>query len=203
MGIYDEFGYFWLFEFFLGYKILGFIVINKFNKFDLNEVRCVREDFIDKCEICGLLFDVYLKFRKILFKVWKIRFCYRGMLGRGVFVGFFFCSSLWSVGEELQVVCLKNLNFNWDVMLDFDQIYVLIYYYGFIVFFYFKEIYMLFLVLWFFINGVFLFKVGQLNGESIDVEGFNLFVGGINDGECWIDLFDDDDRREIIKRGDF
>lgn len=202
MGIYDEPGYFWLPESPSGYKTLGFIVTNKPNKPDLNEVRCVREDLTDKCETCGLLLDAYSKFRKIPFKVWKTRPCHRGMLGRGVPVGSFFCSSLWSAGEELQVACLKNLNPNWDAMPDLDQIHALIHHYGPTVFFHPKEIYMPSSVSWFFINGALLFKAGQSNGEPIDAEGSNLPVGGTNDGECWIDLPDDDDRREIIKRGD-
>lgn len=200
IGTNHQPGYFWLPVPPAGYKALGFVVTNKPDKPELDEVRCVREDLTDKCETRGLLLDTYSKSRKIPFKVWKTRPCDRGMLGRGVSVGAFFCSSLWNAGEEMQIACLKNLDPNWHGMPDLDQIHALIQHYGPSVFFHPKEVYLPSSVSWFFTNGALLFKAGQSVGEPIDAKGSNLPAGGSNDLGFWIDL-PGDDRRDIVMRG--
>lgn len=203
MGIHDQPGYFWLPKPPLGYKALGFVVTNQPGKPDLDEVRCVREDLIDDCETCGLLLDMVSKFRKIPFKVFETRPCDRGMLGKGVSVGTFFCSSLWTTISEMPVVCLKNKDSKWKYgMPNLDQIHMLIHHYGPTILFHPREVYFPSSVSWFFKNGALLFKAGQQrNGEAINADGSNLPGGGTNDGEFWIDFPEDDDLRKIFKHG--
>ncbi|KAH1195413.1 hypothetical protein GmHk_19G055943 [Glycine max] len=95
--------YFWLPEPPEGYKALGYLVTNKHDKPLLDEMCCV----------------------------WSLRTCDRGMLGKGVSIGTFFCSNGWTMGEELlPVACLKNLNLVLPAMPDSQQIHALIKHYG-------------------------------------------------------------------------
>ncbi|KAL9228259.1 hypothetical protein vseg_003860 [Gypsophila vaccaria] len=200
MGVYDPPGYVWLPESPSGYKAVGFVVANKPGKPDLGDVRCVREDLVEKGESCGLLAETYSKFRNVPFKVWKTRPSRRGALERGVAVGTFFCASKWNEGDEMSISCLKNAGTGWRAMPNVDQIHALIQHYGPTVFFHPKEVYFPSSVSWFFKNGALLCKAGQPNGEPVDPEGSNLPRGGGNDGEFWLD-FPNDDRREVIKHG--
>ncbi|KAL9239068.1 hypothetical protein vseg_013422 [Gypsophila vaccaria] len=200
MGTYDPPGYFWLPEPPPRYKALGFVVTNVPVKLDWADIKCVREDLVDKCESCGLLLETYSKFHKIQFEVWKTRPCHRGMLGRGVSTGTFFCASLWNAVEDMPISCLKNSDPDWRAMPNLDQIHSLVRHYGPTLFFHPKELYLPSSVSWFFDNGVRLCKVGQPNGEAVDPGGSNLPTGGSNDGEFWLD-FPTDDRREVIKHG--
>ncbi|KAL2900293.1 Vacuolar protein sorting-associated protein 62 [Bienertia sinuspersici] len=200
MGIHDQSGYFWLPKSPSGYKALGFAVTTHPGRPDLSEVRCVREDLVDDCENCGLLLETLSNFQKIPFKVYKIRPCSRGMLGRGVSVGTFVCTSLRSAGEETPFLCLRNKDPNWHAMPNLNQIHALIHHYGPTIFFHPKEVYFPSSVSWFFRNGALLHKAGQSTCEPIDNEGSNLPSGGTNDREYWLD-FPADDQREVLKRG--
>ncbi|KNA18135.1 hypothetical protein SOVF_073080 [Spinacia oleracea] len=200
MGTSDQSGHFWVPKPPSGYKALGFVVKTQPGKPNLSEVRCVREDLVDDCETCGELLNILSKFRNIPFKVFKTRPRDRGMLGRGVSVGTFYCTSLWTEGEEIPNVCLKNKDPNWLAMPNLNQIHALIHHYGPTVFFHPNEVYFPSSVSWFFENGVLLYKAGQSTGEPVDAEGSNLPSGGTNDGEYWLDL-PTDDRKEILKRG--
>ncbi|XP_021769464.1 uncharacterized protein LOC110733684 [Chenopodium quinoa] len=203
LGIRDQPGHFWLPIPPYGYRVLGFVVSTLLGKPDLDEVRCVREDLVDDSETCGLMLDIFSKFRKISLKVFETRPCNRGMLGKGVSVGTFFCSStLRTAGEEMPVVCLKNKNTKWQHgMPNIDQIHTLIHHYGPTIFFHPKEVYFPSSVSWFFVNGALLFKAGQSTGEPISADGSNLPCGGTNDGKFWIDI-PYDDRRKVLKHGD-
>lgn len=200
MGIYDQPGYFWLPKPPSGYKALGFVVSTQPGKPDLAEVRCVREDLVDECETYVLLLEILSKFQNIPFKVFKTRPRYRGMLGRGVSVGTFFCTSQLTAGEEMPIACLKNKDTNWQAMPNLNQIHALIRHYGPTIFFHPNEVYFPSSVTWFFKNGALLCKAGQSTCVPIDAEGSNLPSGGTNDGEYWLD-FPADDRREVLKRG--
>lgn len=202
MGIFDPRGYFWLPEAPPGYKPLGFLVTNKPRKPDLYEVRCVREDLTDKCEIFSLLLETESKFQKIPFRVEKIRPCDRGMHGKGVSVGTFTCSSSSTTGRNMPIACLKNLDPKLHAMPTLVQIHALIQHYGPTIFFHPNELYLPCSVSWFFKNGALLFKAGQSNGEPIDAEGSNLPSGGTKNDEVWIDLPNGVHQREIVKRGD-
>ncbi|GMH30911.1 hypothetical protein Nepgr_032754 [Nepenthes gracilis] len=86
-----------------GDKALGSVVTNKSKKPELEEARCVRENLTDECETCGLLGEASSEFLKLRQGVWNTRPCRQAMLGRGVSVGTFFCSSVPSVREELHI----------------------------------------------------------------------------------------------------
>ncbi|XP_052211484.1 hypothetical protein At1g04090 [Diospyros lotus] len=196
----DGCGFFWLPQPPEGYKAMGFVISNKPDKPELAEVRCVRSDLTDNCEIHRLILSVNIKFSKLPFRVWNIRPSHRGMHGKGVSVGTFFSSSCWSPGQELDVACLKNLNPSLHAMPNLDQIHALIRHYGPTLFFHPDEAYLPSSVSWFFKSGALLYTRGQPIGEAIDAGGANLPGGGANDGTYWIDL-PKDDRRRVIKHG--
>ncbi|KAG8641841.1 uncharacterized protein LOC110627328 isoform X1 [Manihot esculenta] len=197
---YDGCGFFWLPQPPRGYKPLGFLVTEKPEKPDADEVRCVREDLTDECQAYRPILTSYTKLSTFPFQVWSTRPCHRGMLGRGVSVGTFFCSNHWSCGEELSIACLRNTNPELHSMPNLEQIHALINHYGPRVFFHPDEIYLPSSVSWFFKNGALLYKAGNLTGEPIDISGSNLPVGGTNDRAFWIDL-PNDDRRDTVKLG--
>ncbi|KAF7833605.1 uncharacterized protein G2W53_015938 [Senna tora] len=193
-------GYFWLPQPPEGYKALGCLVTDKPEQPELDEMQCVREDLTDKCEPYRVILDASSKFPEFPFRVWSVRPCHRGMRGTGVSVGTFFCSSYWSVEEELPIACLKNLNPGLPSMPNLQQIHALIKHYGPTVFFHPGEVYLPSSVDWFFSNGALLYKKGISTAEVIDVNGSNLPGGGTNDREFWIDL-PSDDRRDFVKHG--
>ncbi|KAG4403944.1 hypothetical protein GLYMA_01G229132v4 [Glycine max] len=102
--------YFWVPQPPEGYSALGFLVANMPDKPNLDEMICVRADLTDKCEPYRLMLDAASVIPEFPFQVWSLRPRDRGMLGKGVSVGTFFCTSCWNNGDELSVVCLKNLN---------------------------------------------------------------------------------------------
>lgn len=199
----DSAAYFWLPQPPEGYKALGYLVTNNREKPNLDEISCVRVDLTDKCEPYRTLLDAGNIIPEFPFWAWSLRPCDRGMLGKGVSVGTFYCSGCcWNNGEELPVVCLKNLNPTLSAMPWIDQIHALIEHYGPTCFFHPEEIYLPSSVDWFFNNGALLYRKGVSEGETIDEGGSNLPGGGTNDGEFWIDLPNDKSRREFIKHGD-
>ncbi|XP_022874570.1 uncharacterized protein LOC111393319 isoform X5 [Olea europaea var. sylvestris] len=197
---FDTCGCFWLPQPPEGYKSLGFVVTNRPEKPQLGEIRCVRADLTDKCEAYRLIVNTHSKFLKVPFKVWSIRPLHRGMHGRGVSVGSFFCSGHWIPGEELDIACLKNLDNSLHAMPNLDQIRALIRHYGPIVFFHPDETYLPSSVSWFFNNGALLYRKGDSISMAIDSEGSNLPRGGTNDGEYWINL-PTDGRKKRVKCG--
>lgn len=194
-------GYFWLPEPPEGYKAVGYLVTDKPEKPKLDEMCCVRADLTDKCEPYHVKFAVASKIPELSFQLSSSRPCDRGMLGKGVCVGTFLCSSGLSIGEENPIACLKNLNAVLQSMPNLQQIHGLINHYGPTVFFHPEEIYLPSSVDWFFSNGALLCRKGTCTGEGIDATGSNLPSGGSNDGQFWIEL-PSDDRRDFIKRGD-
>ncbi|KAJ9547912.1 hypothetical protein OSB04_020455 [Centaurea solstitialis] len=193
-------GYFWLPLAPEGYKAVGFIVTNKPAKPGLEEIRCVRDDLTESCEPFGLLYNTHSKIAESTFLVWKTRPCHRGMLEKGVSVGTFFCSCLWSPGDDLNIACLKNLDVKKQSMPNLDQVHALIKHYGPTFYFHPDEIYLPSSVPWFFENGALLYRKGEPEGERIDPSGSNLPTGGRNDGEYWIDL-PKDGTEKTLKRG--
>ncbi|KAE9606500.1 putative vacuolar protein sorting-associated protein [Lupinus albus] len=193
--------YCWLPQPPVGYKALGYLVTNDPNKPELVEMSCVRADLTDKCEPYQLILDVGSVISEFPIRVWNLRPLDRGMLGKGVSVGTFFCSTYWNKREELPVWCLKNFNTALPAMPSLDQINALIEHYGPTVLFHPKEVYLPSSVNWFFTNGAQLYRKGVSTAEAIDATGSNLPGGGTNDGEFWIDL-PSDDRRDFVKHGD-
>lgn len=197
---YGGVGYFWLPQPPEGYIPVGFLVTDTPSKPKLDEVRCVRADLTDKCESYRLLLHASSKFANIPFQVWSTRPHHRGMMGKGVPVGTFFCSSFWCGGEDLSIGCLKNLDRSLSAMPNLDQIHALINHYGPTVFFHPEEIYLPSSISWFFNNGALLYKAGVTNPEAIDANGSNLPGGGTNDRQFWIDL-PGDGRKDRVKQG--
>lgn len=194
-------GYFWLPNPPLGYKAMGVVVTDKPEEPKLEEVRCVRVDLTESCEIGDLILTTDSKFSKYPFQVWNTRPCKRGMLASGVSVGTFYCSTYLDSEEELEISCLKNLDSTLHAMPNLNQIDALIKHYGPTVFFHPDEVYLPSSVQWFFKNGALLYQDGNEKGESIDYRGSNLPSGGKNDGAFWIDLPKKDDARDHLKNG--
>ncbi|KAL5702472.1 hypothetical protein ACHQM5_027686 [Ranunculus cassubicifolius] len=194
-GTQNDCCYFWLPIPPTGYKAVGFLVTNNPDPPAHDEVRCVREDLTESCE----KYDVILK---APFRVWNTRPCCRGMLGKGISVGTFFCntSDVNSV-DDLNIACLKNVDPTLQAMPNLDQIHALIKHYGPTVSFHPTEKYLPSSVPWFFKNGALLYRNGDSIGEPIDGNGSNLPEGGCNDGEYWIGLADDD-QSKYVKNGD-
>lgn len=195
----EECGYFWLPIPPEGYRSLGFVVTKGPTKPSLDSVRCVRSDLTDACETHDLVVDMEPMFPDFPCQFWEVRPCHRGMLGKGVPVGTFFCTTD-CVAEELCTFCLKNLDSSLQAMPNLEQVHSLIKHYGPTVFFHPKEIYLPSSVSWFFKNGATLYKKGIKMGEDILSSGSNLPKGGENDGKYWIDL-PDDFRNSSVKLG--
>lgn len=194
--------FFWLPVPPLGYKATGILVSDKPDTPTLDEVRCVRADLTETCEVYDLLLNVDSKISKLPFMVWKTRPCKRGMFCRGVSIGTFFCSSFMpSPDEVLNIACLKNFDSTLHAMPNLNQIHALIEHYGPTVFFHPDEVYLPSSVPWFFKNGALLCQDGQEEGRRIDSWGSNLPRNGENDGEFWIDLPHNDDKRNSLKYG--
>lgn len=178
-----------------GYKALGYVVTRGLKKPSLEAVRCVRHDLTDACE----------NYRSVInmensCQVWNTRPCHRGMAGRGIPVGAFFCETGAVNSEESSIPCLKNLDPKLRAMPNLDQIHALIKHYGPTVFFHPQETYLPSSVSWFFENGATLHQKGIKMGDTILAGGSNLPAGGTNDHEYWIDL-PDDDRNGYVKVG--
>lgn len=185
----------------IGYKSLGFVVTNDPREPDLEEVRCIRADFTEDCEVCDLMLDTVSTLSNYPIKIWNTRSCARGMLGTGVSVGTFFCSTYLDSEDDMKIVCLKNLDSSLHAMPNLDQIHALIKHYGPRVFFHPNEAYLPSSVGWFFKNGALLYSKEKAKGVAIDSRGSNLPRGGVNDGDFWLDLPDDDEGRDYIKKG--
>ncbi|KAL7109910.1 hypothetical protein ACP275_06G204700 [Erythranthe tilingii] len=200
-------GYIWLPDPPIGYKSTGFIVSNEPNEPDLEEVRCVRSDLMESCEVDEIIFDRNSLFSKSRFYVWNTRPCERGMLCKGVPIGTFFCSRDKSDEDNnLSIGCLKNIYSSYAAMPNVDQIHALVQHYGPTIYFHPDEAYFPSSVSWFFKNGALLYKEedgdnNNNNGLVIDSNGSNLPCGGKNDGEFWLDLPKEDEKRDYVKRG--
>lgn len=188
-------GYFWLPCPPEGYKAVGYVVTRDSNKPSLEEIRCVRADLTDTCEAHGLIVETESSYMP--FNVWNTRPTHRGIWGRGVPAGSFFCGSS---KDDMNISCLKNLDSSLHALPNLEQVYAVINHYGPRVFFHSKESYLPSSVSWFFKNGATLYKKGDKVGEVIDSKGSNLPNGGGNDGEYWIDL-PDDDKNDLVKHG--
>lgn len=194
-------GYIWLPNPPEGYKAMGFVVTDKPQQPNVDDVRCVREDLTEPCETCDLMLSKDSLFPIEKLQVWSTRPCDRGMFFRGVPVGTFFCSTNSDSDEKLGIACLKNINSSLHAMPNLNQVHALIKNYGPTVYFHPDEDYLPSSVEWFFKSGALLYREGSEKGEAIDYKGSNLPGGGFNDGAFWIDLPIDDDAKNQIKRG--
>lgn len=187
---HDGSGFFWLPCPPEGYRAMGFVLTKDSTKPSIDEVICVRADLTDRCEIHEPILSIESSGLDIPFAVWKMRPSDRGIWGRGVSVGTFFCSTNDNFDGEIDISCLKNLDPSLISMPNLDQIHALIRHYGPTVFFHPLENYLPSSVSWFFRKGATLYKKGDRDGQAIDADGSNLPSGGDNDGEYWIDFPD-------------
>ncbi|XP_051119981.1 hypothetical protein At1g04090 [Andrographis paniculata] len=183
-----------------GYKAAGFVVTAEPDEPDVGEVRCVREDLTESCEVGAAIFDSKAIFSKDKFYVWSTRPCERGFLCDGVPVGTFYCSR--GENSDLSIACLKNLDASLSAMPTLDQVDALIEHYGPTLYFHPDEVYLPSSVSWFFESGVLLYEDGNEIGIPVDLKGSNLPRGGINDKRFWLDLPKGDDKRDLVKCGD-
>ncbi|KAH6801651.1 vacuolar sorting-associated protein [Perilla frutescens var. frutescens] len=195
----DGCGYIWIPNPPEGYEPMGFVVTLEPDEPDIEEVRCVRADLTESCEVSEVVFDNNLL--RDQFYVWNTRPCKRGMLCKGVPVGTFFCSREKSWDDKLSISCLKNLDSSLRAMPTLDQIHALIKHYGPTLYFHPDEVYLPSSVSWFFEKGALLYKQGKDKGLAIDSKGSVLPGGGENDKEFWLDLPDADDIGDYVKRG--
>ncbi|KAI4350075.1 hypothetical protein L6164_010598 [Bauhinia variegata] len=199
---HDGCAYFWLPNPPVGYKAMGIVVTSNPTEPQVEEIRCVRADLTETCETFDLILTANSKFSKNSFQFWSTRPCKRGMFGRGVSVGTFFCGTYFDSGQVVDnMACLKNLDSTLHAMPNLNQIHALIQHYGPTVFFHPDEIYLPSSVQWFFKNGALLFEEDREKGKAIDYWGSNLPCGGENDSAFWIDLPSDDDARNNLKKG--
>ncbi|CAN8295706.1 unnamed protein product [Cochlearia groenlandica] len=201
----NESGYFWLPQPPEGYRSLGFIVTKSSTKPPkLNEVRCVRADLTGRCETHKVIVTAVSESLGVPLFIWKTRPSDRGMWGKGVSTGTFFCRTRLVPAREdhgIDIACLKNLDSGLHAMPNVDQIQALIQHYGPTLIFHPGETYLPSSVSWFFKNGAVLCENGNPNHQLIDDNCSNLPQGGSNDKRFWIDLPCDDQQREFIKRG--
>ncbi|XP_076894382.1 hypothetical protein At1g04090-like [Bidens hawaiensis] len=179
-----------------GYRALGFAVTIDEIEPDVEEVRCVRDDLTENCEVDDVILEITRSFR-----VWSTKACKTGMFCKGVTVGTFFCSTDRNSGDEYDICCLRNLNPELESMPNLEQIDALIGHYGPTVYFHPDEVYLPSSVPWFFNNGTLLFKRGKSNGIQVDSHGSNLPQGGKNDGKYWLDLPEDTNEETFVKNG--
>ncbi|CAA0821225.1 Plant protein of unknown function (DUF946 [Striga hermonthica] len=205
IGNSDECGYIWQPNPPPGYKPMGFVVTIGPDEPDPDEIRCVRADLTESCQINELIFDTNSVSLSGQFHVWTIRPCERGMLCRGVPVGTFFCSENKFYEDDnviTTVACLKNLDPMLSGMPNLEQIHALIEHYGPRLYFHPDETYLPSSVSWFFENGARLFERGkEEKGLPIDSKGSVLPSGGVNDGEFWLDLPESDKERDCVSKG--
>ncbi|XP_011077064.1 uncharacterized protein LOC105161158 isoform X2 [Sesamum indicum] len=197
----NEYGYIWLPNPPEGYKPTGFVVTTEPEEPDLEEVRCVREDLTESCEVNEVIFERNSVFPKGRIYVGNTRPCRRGMLCRGVPVGTFYCSQDEDSENDMSIACLKNLDSSLLAMPNLDQVHALIKHYGPTVYLHPDEAFLPSSVSWFFENGALLYKDGRDKGLAIDSKGSNLPGGGRNDGQFWLDLPVDNNRSDHVKSG--
>ncbi|CAA7015366.1 unnamed protein product [Microthlaspi erraticum] len=200
-------GYFWSPQPPEGYRSIGFVVTKSPTKPELNEVRCVRADLTDNCETHRVIVTAVSESLSVPLFIWRTRPSERGMWGKGVCAGTFFCRTrLVAARDDLNIgiACLKNLDSSLRAMPNVDQIEALVQHYGPTLIFHPGETYLPSSVSWFFKNGAVLCEKGNPICEAIDEKGSNLPQGGSNDKQFWIDLpcgDDDHQQRDFVKRG--
>ncbi|KAK3149515.1 hypothetical protein QOZ80_3AG0218440 [Eleusine coracana subsp. coracana] len=192
-----------------GYRALGCLVTTEPHKPSLHEVACVRADLTDDCEPHGSLLHLPLPRQQQqsspsscppAFTVRGVRPVHacRGIRGKGVGAGTFFCAADGSAPRDQGLACISNVGLDLSAMPTLEQAHAVIQHYGPTLFFHPKELYLPSSVAWYFKSGARLYKRGgDPAGEEIDAEGSNLPGGGCNDGEYWIDIPGGDRGRQM------
>lgn len=205
----DGNGYIWLPVPPSGYRATGYVVTTSPDKPSLDKVRCVRSDLTDECETEKLIWGDKDKHGS----VYSSRPRNRGVQAQGVPVGAFtVLQSTTANGDggssttasSSGISCLKNNNFlKFSSMPNQAQVQELVRAYAPRIYFHSKEKFFPSSVNWYFENGALLYTKGQeSNPVPIEANGSNLPQGGSNDGNFWIDLPVDENKKEQVKNGD-
>ncbi|KAG9150489.1 hypothetical protein Leryth_010870 [Lithospermum erythrorhizon] len=199
---FDSPGYVWLPIPPEGYKALGHIVTNTNEKPSLDKIRCVRSDFTEVCETETWIWGPGdTEDTESEMNVYSLRPTNRGIQAQGVSIGSFFFKE--ALSQISSFSCLKNNNFNLSSMPNQSQVEALVQTYSPFIYFHPEEPYAPSSVNWYFSNGVMLYKQGdESNPLLIEPNGSNLPQGGSNDGTYWIDLPENEEERERVKKGD-
>ncbi|XP_051137332.1 hypothetical protein At1g04090-like [Andrographis paniculata] len=179
-----------------GFKPVGYIVTASPDKPSLDSIRCVRDDFTDEPEI-----ESWIWGPGDGANVYSLRPKTRGENAEGVSVGAFYVTS--NSSSDISISCLKNKNSKNSTMLpNLSQIEAMFRTYSPQMYLHPDETFLPSSVNWFFTNGALLYKKGkEFNRSGIDPNGANLPQGGDNDGLYWIDLPQDKDVQDNLKKG--
>ncbi|KAH6785557.1 hypothetical protein C2S51_038012 [Perilla frutescens var. frutescens] len=197
----DGVGYIWLPTPPDGYKAIGHVATSSPSKPALDKIRCVRVDFTDSNDNEAWIWGAGKNEDSNAINIYTTsRPRNRGIGAMGVPAGTFVAQNN---GDDLGLVCLKNVNGKVNAMPNSDQVKALIQTYSPRVYFHPDEQYFPSSVTWFFQNGALLYTKGQESKPvAIDPTGSNLPQGGGNDGAYWIDLPIDNGAKERVKKGD-
>ncbi|RWR77691.1 Vacuolar protein sorting-associated protein 62 [Cinnamomum micranthum f. kanehirae] len=202
----DGYGYIWLPIAPQGYVAVGHTITNSPVKPSPDEMRCVRSDLTEPCELDNWIWGTgdltNSSSNSSGFNIYGSRPINRGTQAMGgVCVGSFIVQK-GGIAAPPFIACLKNKDSNLSAMPSLDQIKALMEAYAPWVYFHPDEPYLPSSVSWFFTNGALLYKQSDANPISIDPIGSNLPQGGSDDGAFWLDLPVDGANRDRVKRGD-
>ncbi|KAL3537270.1 hypothetical protein ACH5RR_000636 [Cinchona calisaya] len=178
-----------------GYKAIGHVVTSSPQKPELEKIRCVHENFTDVSDIDGWIWG-----GSSGINIYSSRPKDRGLQYLGVSTGTFI--ALQNNSPATSLAGLKNVQGNFHVMPNLNQIEALVQEYSPVIYFHPDEEFFPSSVNWFFQNGALLYTKGQeSNPVGITPTGSNLPQGGSNDGAYWIDLPSDDSEKDRVKKG--
>ncbi|CAA6667297.1 unnamed protein product [Spirodela intermedia] len=174
------------------YSAVGLVVTSSPEKPSPEEIRCVRSELTERCEVDGELWSDGKGFN-----LSRQRPTERGSRATGVAVGTFTAAA-----AAPPLLCLKNSSSLTSTMPNKAQIEALVKTYSPWIFCHPKDPYFPSSVAWFFTNGATLHKKGDPIPIAVDPSGGNLPQGGANDGEYWLDVPAGGAARERILKGD-
>ncbi|CAL9003975.1 unnamed protein product, partial [Prunus brigantina] len=199
----DGDGYVWLPTPPLGYEAIGHMVTSSPEKPSLDQIRCVRSDLTDHCEVDSWIWGPGMAGDANGFNVFSLRPSNRGTQAMGVPAGTFVALNGTS-SSTIAMACLKNtlsLSNSHIYMPNLTQIEALLEVYSPLIYLHPDEVYLPSSVGWFFSNGALLYKK-QGDAVAIEPTGSNLPQGGSNDNSYWLDLPVDKGSSERVKKGD-
>ncbi|CAN6454222.1 unnamed protein product [Victoria cruziana] len=182
----DDHGYFWLLVPPQGYKAVGFVVTSTPEKPPLDEIRCVRSDLLDQCELDTWIWDNNDDGGEV--KFYNLRPTHRGTSALVVRVGTF-CLQINGEPNLTNLGCLKNMSPEpFSYMPRLTQVEDIMKVYSPWIYFHPDDPYLPSSVPWFFTNGALLYQEGNSTPSIIEPAGSNLPIGGPDDGSYWIGL---------------
>lgn len=186
-----------------GYRAVGHVVTDSPEKPSVDKIRCVRSDLTEECEKETWIWGPAKSRDENGFNVYSCRPKNRGILATGVSTGVFLAlPPVEANSSPPPLFCLKNLNSISFAMPKLSQIDSLFQIYSPIVYFHPKEKFLPSSVDWFFSGGALLYdKSDESKPVRIEPDGSNLPQGGLNDGQVWLNLPEDEESKEKLKIG--